>query len=597
LELKADNSTEQSELLLSGLVVERNQKLTVYNRIYKEVFNLSWVSEMLIEARPYGENFQKWLSESNKAWLLQGRKLREALQWKSDKNLSKDDYQFFTISLERVVKNYRIISGATSSLLVTISVLFIWELPQKINANITPYVSEPDLFSNGERTFFLGNINLYQEKGIEYFKNGKYKEAKQEFEKAKSINRENPDPELEIYYNNAIAKEKQRYLTLAIVIPINAKRDMAIQILKGVALAQSDFNKSDTAEKKIYLNIVIADDRSNPQQAKKIARELTKDSKVVGVIGHNDSTSSLNALPIYQKADLPLISPTSSSIKLSNQQGFFRTISSDKENAAKLANNAIAQDIKKVIIYYKAGDAYSESLKEEFEKSFKNNEKNKNVQVLKTRDLGDPTGVKSSLFEDEDMNADASVLFPNTTLIPIVVDLVRRQRQLAQSRTLKLMGGDALHNSETLKQGKEAIKGLVLGVPWFAKDANAKRFADKACRKWGNQISWRTATSYDATQAFIAALSDDNISPLFKSLDKPSFLPSLSTTSLRKAVLKNLQSINLPPEKTSGDRLQFKNGERIGVKSVLVRVVKGKDNQCSDLQEGGLQFEKVEENT
>jgi hypothetical protein len=45
--LKADDGVEQEELLLSGLVNKRRGQLTVYNRIYGEVFNLNWVSREL----------------------------------------------------------------------------------------------------------------------------------------------------------------------------------------------------------------------------------------------------------------------------------------------------------------------------------------------------------------------------------------------------------------------------------------------------------------------------------------------------------------------------------------------------------------------
>jgi CHASE2 domain-containing sensor protein len=45
--IAANNSREQIELQLSGLVVRQDGKLKVYNRIYKSVFNLSWVSEQL----------------------------------------------------------------------------------------------------------------------------------------------------------------------------------------------------------------------------------------------------------------------------------------------------------------------------------------------------------------------------------------------------------------------------------------------------------------------------------------------------------------------------------------------------------------------
>ncbi|MFW5766445.1 MAG: AAA-like domain-containing protein [Coleofasciculus sp.] len=46
-EMLADDSPEQQELCLSGLVVKRNGKLTVQNLIYKSIFNKTWIKEEL----------------------------------------------------------------------------------------------------------------------------------------------------------------------------------------------------------------------------------------------------------------------------------------------------------------------------------------------------------------------------------------------------------------------------------------------------------------------------------------------------------------------------------------------------------------------
>lgn len=46
-EVAADDSPEQMELLLSGLVVKQDGKLKVYNPIYKAVFDRAWVDQAL----------------------------------------------------------------------------------------------------------------------------------------------------------------------------------------------------------------------------------------------------------------------------------------------------------------------------------------------------------------------------------------------------------------------------------------------------------------------------------------------------------------------------------------------------------------------
>jgi hypothetical protein len=51
-EVVAKDTSEQLELRLSGLVVKRNEKLIVYNRLYQTVFNWSWLTKALADLQP-----------------------------------------------------------------------------------------------------------------------------------------------------------------------------------------------------------------------------------------------------------------------------------------------------------------------------------------------------------------------------------------------------------------------------------------------------------------------------------------------------------------------------------------------------------------
>ncbi|GAA6616878.1 CHASE2 domain-containing protein [Scytonema sp. NUACC26] len=96
----ADGSPEQIELRLSGLVVERQGKLKVYNRIYETVFNKSWVERKLTELRPYAQALADWLASNyqDESYLLQGQNLQDALTWALGKSLKDLDYQFLVAS-------------------------------------------------------------------------------------------------------------------------------------------------------------------------------------------------------------------------------------------------------------------------------------------------------------------------------------------------------------------------------------------------------------------------------------------------------------------------------------------------------------------
>ncbi|WP_445626503.1 AAA-like domain-containing protein [Nostoc sp. DSM 114167] len=102
LKVPVDDSREQVELLLSGLVIKKQGYLQVKNRIYQEVFNLEWVAKKLAYLRPYYENFNAWVAseEKDKSRLLRGQALIDAQIWANGKSLSNLDYRFLAASEE-----------------------------------------------------------------------------------------------------------------------------------------------------------------------------------------------------------------------------------------------------------------------------------------------------------------------------------------------------------------------------------------------------------------------------------------------------------------------------------------------------------------
>lgn len=100
--IATDDSSEQVELLLSGIVVKDDGWLRVRNPIYKAVFNQTWVEAQLAKLRPYGGALTSWqASDFSEDWLLRGRALQEAQNWAADKNLSNLDYKFLAASEAR----------------------------------------------------------------------------------------------------------------------------------------------------------------------------------------------------------------------------------------------------------------------------------------------------------------------------------------------------------------------------------------------------------------------------------------------------------------------------------------------------------------
>ena len=93
-----DNSIEQIELRLSGLVVERRGRLEVHNPIYARVFNLAWIEKQLTQLRPYERELANWIATNNPIHLLKGKVLQDASIWSLGKSLADLDYRFLAAS-------------------------------------------------------------------------------------------------------------------------------------------------------------------------------------------------------------------------------------------------------------------------------------------------------------------------------------------------------------------------------------------------------------------------------------------------------------------------------------------------------------------
>jgi ABC-type branched-subunit amino acid transport system substrate-binding protein len=412
--------------------------------------------------------------------------------------------------------------------------------------------------SRGNSTFFPEINNIPRDKGIQAFKKGNYQEAIKLFKEAVNANRY--DPEVLIYYNNSLARQKGSPLTLAVVVPVDKSTITTQEVLRGVAQAQDKLNQNKGLNGRL-LEIVIAND-SNTEKAKEVAQELIKDSSILGVIGHISSDATNMALPEYEKAELAVISPTSTGILLNNPV-FFRAVSSDESAGKKLAEYTYKSlKLKKAVIFANPTNSYSNSIREIFTNQF---EKLGGEVVHKPLiDVTTPTfdaekEVAKSVYGDK---AEAALLFPDTQSTEIALNVAKEITKINETlrtqnpprRELKMLGGDNLYQGEILTIGGKNVEGLIIAVPWFRETSQAQFFAKKSDKQWGGAISWRTATSFDATQALIKALSNN---------------PSRST------VLEGLANVSLSPNETSGYPLQFTPERERDGQSILLQIKQG----------------------
>jgi branched-chain amino acid transport system substrate-binding protein len=142
----------------------------------------------------------------------------------------------------------------------------------------------------------------------------------------------------------------------------------------GARLAIEEINAKGLTigGQKVTLQLDPQDDAGDPRTATQVAQKLV-DDKVVGVVGHETSGTSIPASKIYSDAGIVQISPSATNPTYT-QQGFkttFRVVATDAQQGPALANFAQkAMKVKTVAIVDDA-TAYGQGLANEFEKTAK----------------------------------------------------------------------------------------------------------------------------------------------------------------------------------------------------------------------------------
>nr|WP_251372042.1 branched-chain amino acid ABC transporter substrate-binding protein [Polynucleobacter sp. UB-Siik-W21] len=142
----------------------------------------------------------------------------------------------------------------------------------------------------------------------------------------------------------------------------------------GARLALEEINKAGLTidGKKVVLTLVPEDDAEDPKTATQVAQKLV-DAKVVGVVGHLNSGTSIPASKIYSDAGITQISPSATNPDYT-KQGFkttYRLVATDAQQGPALANYVAKTLNAKTVAIIDDSTQYGKGLADEFEKTVK----------------------------------------------------------------------------------------------------------------------------------------------------------------------------------------------------------------------------------
>ncbi|MEY2777657.1 MAG: putative high-affinity branched-chain amino acid transporter substrate binding protein LivK [Pseudomonadota bacterium] len=290
----------------------------------------------------------------------------------------------------------------------------------------------------------------------------------------------------------------------------------------GAKLAIADLNKAGikVGGRPVQFVLVSEDDGAEPKQATPVAQKLV-DAKVVGVVGHLNSGTTIPASRIYHEAGIPQISPSATNPKYT-RQGYktsFRVVADDVRLGGVLGRYAMTDLKGKSIAVIDDRTAYGQGVADEFAKGVQSAGGKVIAREYTNDKATDFTAILTSLKGKK-----PDIVFFGG-MDAVGGPLLRQMKQLGLSA--KVMGGDGLCTAALPKLAGDGLgdnqvycaeAGGVTGK-YAQKD---KAFRERFKKEMGVEVQLYAPYVYDATMALAEAIKKAN------SVESAKVLPALA---------------------------------------------------------------------
>lgn len=261
--------------------------------------------------------------------------------------------------------------------------------------------------------------------------------------------------------------------------------------------------------KKAKFELLTEDDAADGKQATQVAQKLM-DAKVVGVVGHLNSGTSIPASAIYNQAGVAQISPSATNPKLTNQgfKGVFRMVANDVAQGTAIGTFAVKGAGGKKIAIIDDKTAYGVGLADETEKAVKA--------------AGGAVVIREALANEKEQDF-KGVLTKVKAKAPDVIMFGGMDAQagpmLKQMKALgikaKFISGDGAQSAELIKLGGDAAEGSYATTAGLPKEKmpQGPAFYDKFKAKFNAEVQVYAPFTYDATNVLITAIQKVGTDP------------------------------------------------------------------------------------
>jgi branched-chain amino acid transport system substrate-binding protein len=165
-------------------------------------------------------------------------------------------------------------------------------------------------------------------------------------------------------------QQKKDVILVGVAGPMTgAQAKMGGDFKNAVQLAVEQWNQAGGLLGK-KIEIIVGDDQADPKQAVSVANKLVNEG-AVGILGHFNSSCSIPASDVYNRAGIPMITPASTNPALTERgyKNVFRVCGRDDQQGYVAARFVIDNlKLKKVAVLHDK-TTYGQGLADEFKKS------------------------------------------------------------------------------------------------------------------------------------------------------------------------------------------------------------------------------------
>ena len=364
-----------------------------------------------------------------------------------------------------------------------------------------------------------------------------------------------PDHELRGHYEKLLIRLKTdptRAIRVGVVLPLSGKRAIVGQrVLQGIQLAINQLNSRD----KSRMELVVKDSGLG-REVIHVVEELAQDPNVIGIIGPVLSGDVESVIPVIEKYQLPIFSPTASTLGLADKSPYiFRNALTKELQASYLARHAVNDlNLYRFVVIYPTA-SYGETMRKVFEDEvrsfggqivesipFERKQTDFKKEILRIGGMADDQlkarvqwhikrgsqppplndkGVNSRPLVEGGLYADDKVeelrvaleLNYDAIFIPGSYDkvgLIVPQLAFYNIEDTLLMGGNGWNSRELVDSARNYLKTVLFVDGFYANSQNERtvKFVDMFLSTFGQNPTIHSAQSYDAANIFTSFIKD-----------------------------------------------------------------------------------------